>query len=128
MRRRGGIWPADTLPATMRPHRRRRHLGTRRTHAAQALIVLALVASVAAVRPVVAADPASADPAEVNIQAVDAVSGDPIPHFKWVVNLDNSHDEASLENPQSFSPVMATGDETNAAAVSLPDTVAPDRG
>ena len=64
----------------------------------------------------------------VNIVAQDAETGDPIPHFRWAVNLDNSHDQASLENPASFSPVVASGDETNATGVSLPDTVAPNRG
>ena len=103
------------------------HRGAGRIEALRALAILMLIASLTAVRPAIAPEPASADPAEVTIQAVDAVTGDPITHFKWVVNLDNSHDQASLENPQSFSPVMATGDETN-PTVSLPDTVAPDRG
>src|SRR3990172_4982577 len=64
-----------------------------------------------------AAEPPPEDPSDCDIE-----------HFKWAVNLDNSHEDPSLTPPASYSPVLATGDETNADDVSLPDTVAPDRG
>jgi len=67
----------------------------------------------------------------VNIVVVDAQTGVPVPNFKWLVNLDNSHDDASLRPPATYSPVVATGEVTDGigqAAVSLPDTAAPDRG
>lgn len=66
----------------------------------------------------------------VTIIARDATIPGPagvVENFKWQVNLDNSHAQPSLENPASFSPVVATGDQDN-ASVTLPATVAPDRG
>ncbi|HKZ55735.1 MAG TPA: hypothetical protein VJ123_09665, partial [Anaerolineales bacterium] len=73
-------------------------------------------------RPAQAVDPT------ISILALDAATGDPIPHFKWMINLDNTHENASVEPPASYSPVIATGDETNASDISLPNTVDPDRG
>jgi hypothetical protein len=57
----------------------------------------------------------------ITIVAKDAETGATIDHFRWMVNLDNSHDQASLEPAASYSPVVATGDESNAAGISLPD-------
>ena len=91
--------------------------------------VLFVAGSVLPVLPIrVPISQAQASPGIVNIVVRDAKTTDPIPRFRWVVNLDNSHDQGSLENPASFSPVVASGDETNATDVSLPDTVAPNRG
>jgi IPT/TIG domain-containing protein len=57
------------------------------------------------------------------------VDGTPIEHFKWAVNLDNTHDNSSTTNPQSYSPVVATGEEFDgAASLNLDPTSAPDRG
>jgi hypothetical protein len=64
----------------------------------------------------------------VDIVATDAVTGDPIENFKWVINLDNSHDHASVMPPASYSPVVATGNQNDAENIWLPDTVAPNRG
>jgi len=64
----------------------------------------------------------------ISIIVVDAQSGASILNFKWVVNLDNSHDNTSLIPPASYSPVIVAGDQSNAGGVSLPDTAAPDRG
>ena len=73
-------------------------------------------------RPAQAVDPT------ISILVLDTATGDPIPHFKWMINLDNTHENASVEPPASYSPVIATGDETNASDISLPNTVDPDRG
>ena len=130
--RRSGVWPADILPLGARSHRRRRHAGTQPIRVVRTFVVLALLASVAAVSSVVAPDPVAADPSEIDITVVDAATGDPIPNFKWVVNLDNSHDDASLTAPASYSSVAATGEVRDgsgvAAGVMLDDTVDPDRG
>jgi hypothetical protein len=80
---------------------------------------------------------ASAAPASltVSIVAKDAKTGDTIPHFKWMINVDNSHDEAtpgmdgpSLEAPATFSPVVASGDETNASGIVVDGAGPDDRG
>jgi IPT/TIG domain-containing protein/copper-binding protein NosD len=67
----------------------------------------------------------------ISIVVRDAKTGDSIPNFQWVVNLDNSHQNASLIPPASYSPVVATGETTDGSGkveVSLPDTEAPNRG
>jgi IPT/TIG domain-containing protein len=64
---------------------------------------------------------------EITIVARDAKTGDAIAHFKWLVNLDNSHQDASVTPPNTYSPVVANGDASN-STVTLPDTVDPDRG
>jgi len=68
----------------------------------------------------------------VNILVIDAKTGNPVPNFKWMINLDNTHDNASVINPTTFSPVVATGEVRDgsgmASGIVLPDTVPPDRG
>jgi hypothetical protein len=69
----------------------------------------------------------------ISLHAVDAQTGDPIPNFKWMVNLDNSHDNtAILEHIASYSPPVAVGAVTDGSGVAggivLPDTEAPNRG
>ncbi|HKZ26070.1 MAG TPA: SdrD B-like domain-containing protein, partial [Acidimicrobiia bacterium] len=87
------------------------------------MVGVAFLASLLAIRE------AQANPdSTVNIVVKDAQTEASVDFFKWAINLDNSHDQASLENPQSYSPVVATGDQSNALGVILPDTVAPDRG
>jgi hypothetical protein len=71
---------------------------------------------------------AGAQTSTIDIIAVDAQTGIPIPYFKWVVNLDNSHDLASITPPASYSPVIASGDQSNALGVELEDTAPPNRG
>jgi IPT/TIG domain-containing protein len=63
----------------------------------------------------------------VTIVAKNAKTGATIDHFKWLVNLDNSHEDASLNAPNTYSPAVASGDESN-PTVSLPDTSGLDRG
>ena len=70
-----------------------------------------------------------AGPGTINIIVRDAT--DPsvtIDHFEWLINLDNSHDAPSLAPPASYSPVVASGDATNATGIDLPNTSAPNRG
>ncbi|HWQ14416.1 MAG TPA: IPT/TIG domain-containing protein [Roseiflexaceae bacterium] len=64
----------------------------------------------------------------IDIVVQDAQTGDPITNFKWLINLDNSHDNPSVTAPASYSPVVASGDQSNASGIVLPDTVAPNRG
>jgi hypothetical protein len=71
---------------------------------------------------------AQAQPSTIDIIAVDAQTGDPIPNFKWVINLDNSHDHASVLPAASYSPVIVTGDQSNATGISIPDAGASNRG
>jgi IPT/TIG domain-containing protein len=63
----------------------------------------------------------------ITIVAVDAKTGDEITHFKWMVNLDTAHENASVNNAQTYSPVVATGDDSN-PSVSLLPTAGIDRG
>lgn len=64
----------------------------------------------------------------VDIVVKDVQTGDPITSFRWIINLDSSHDDPSLRNPASFSPVIASGDQRSASGILLPDTVDPNRG
>jgi hypothetical protein len=81
-------------------------------------------------------DARAADPGTITIVPRDAAClragpADPsdcdIEHFKWLVNLDNSHDDSSVTAPASYSPVVAAGDETN-PMVALDPVGPPDRG
>src|SRR3990172_2679023 len=60
-----------------------------------------LAALVAALAGAGGGAPALAQSSTINVIATDAVSEATIPNFKWTVNLDNSHDAASLEPPAS---------------------------
>ena len=78
---------------------------------------------------------ATSAPSTVTIVAADAETGATIPHFKWLITIDNSHDEStpgidgpSLEAPASYSPVVASGDETNATGITVDGATADDRG
>lgn len=68
----------------------------------------------------------------INIVVIDATTGDPVPNFKWMINLDNTHENASLVNPTTFSPVVATGEVRDgsgmATGIVLPNTEPPNRG
>ena len=72
------------------------------------------------------------DSSPVTIKVRDATPpNDPVPNFTWMVTLDNSHDQASVTPPATYSPVVETGevtDDSGEVDVSLLDTVAPDRG
>ncbi len=71
--------------------------------------------------------PSLAPCTSINIVAKDAATGLDIPNFRWMINLDNSHDNTSILWPiASYSPVVATGNQDNATAIVLPDTPAPD--
>ena len=109
--------------------RRLLHRGDRRYGAAR--WALALLLGVAAL--LIAADarfapPAEANPSTVDIVVKDVTTGDPVPAFKWMINLDNTHEDASVIPPASYAPVVATGDQTNATDIDLDDTVPPDKG
>ena len=71
---------------------------------------------------------AAPDPFTVNIVAVDAETGDPIPSFKWLINIDNSHSNPSVTPPASYSPVVASGDETTATGITVDGATPDDRG
>jgi len=97
----------------------------------------ATLAFLLAILAVTSIDEANANPDTIDIVVRDAacLAAEPpdlstcdIEHFKWMVNLDNSHEDPSLTAPASYSPVIATGDETNAAGVDLPVTGPADRG
>src|SRR3972149_9749406 len=65
----------------------------------------------------------------IYLSVIDAQDGSGIENFRWMVNLDNSHDDASIIAPASYSPVIATGDPDDAViGITLPDTAPPDRG
>ncbi len=64
----------------------------------------------------------------INIIVKDAQSGAAITNYKWMINLDNSHDNASVMPAASYSPVIATGDQGNATGISIPDAGASNRG
>lgn len=58
-----------------------------------------------------------------------------IPAFRWMINVDNTHDDASITPPASYSPIAlladgspAVGDESNATGIVLPEPTWPDRG
>ena len=71
---------------------------------------------------------AAPDPFTVNIVAVDAETGDPIPSFKWLINIDNSHSNSSVTPPASYSPVVASGDESSATGITVDGATPDDRG
>ena len=71
---------------------------------------------------------AQAQDSTINLVVQDARTGAAIAHFKWMVNLDISHDDASITPPASYSPVVAVGDHSNAAGIVLPNTTPPNRG
>ena len=47
---------------------------------------------------------AAPDPFTVDIVAVDAETGDPIPSFKWLINIDNSHANPSVHAARQLQP------------------------
>jgi hypothetical protein len=83
---------------------------------------------------------AQAQPATVSIIVRNAgcvaalpPGGDPtacetIDHFKWVINVDTSHADPSLNAPASYSPVVASGDETTASGITVDAATPDDRG
>ena len=71
---------------------------------------------------------AAPDPLTVDVVAVDAETGDEIPHFKWLINVDNSHSNSSVTPPASHSPVVASGDETTATGITVDGATPNDRG
>ncbi|HLE15845.1 MAG TPA: hypothetical protein VI776_13940 [Anaerolineales bacterium] len=71
---------------------------------------------------------ALAQNSNINLVVNDAQTGATISNFRWMVNLDNTHDNASLIAPASFSPVIAEGDQSNASGIVLDDTAAPNHG
>jgi hypothetical protein len=50
---------------------------------------------------------------QVTIEVVERGSGDPLSEFRFIVNKDIAHDNASVNNPESYSELVATGDEAN---------------
>ena len=64
----------------------------------------------------------------MDIVAVDAETGDPIPSFKWLINVDNSHSNSSVTPPASYSPVVASGDESSATGITVDGATPDDRG
>jgi hypothetical protein len=104
-----------------------RHSWLRRFSLAVILLALALGALALLGAPVLASILAQAPPS-VNIVVLDAQTLAPIPNFKWIINLDNSHDAASTTNPETYSPVVATGNQGDATGIELDPTVAPNRG
>ena len=92
------------------------------------LLVVALVALPVTPRGNVA----HAQTSTINIVVKNAKTGDPVPNFKWMINLDNSHDVASLTPPASYSPVVATGEVKDgsgkAMGIVLDNTTPPNRG
>jgi len=83
--------------------------------------------------PAQAPSAAPGDCNDITIKAQDAQTRQDILNFKWMINLDNSHDNTSILNPiASYSPVIAAGAVTDGitgeaivAASTLPDTPPP---
>jgi len=47
----------------------------------------------------------------VTIEVFDRESGDPVPNgFRFIINEDIAHDEASTTNPRTYTPLVATGE------------------
>lgn len=68
---------------------------------------------------------AHAATSSVDIVVKDRSTTLDVPAFKWMINLDNSHDNTTVTYPiKSSSPVIAFGDETNATGIVLEDTPA----
>lgn len=58
----------------------------------------------------------------VTIEVTDRVTGDPIPHFRYLINEDVTHAAATVTPPASYSPVVATGSGSDgSASLSLDD-------
>ncbi|HEY7561599.1 MAG TPA: choice-of-anchor Q domain-containing protein [Gaiellaceae bacterium] len=109
------------------------------SEAARSLIAAAAAVAIAWAFGVVGQAGAAPDQTvDVVVRDADCVAalppgGDPstcetVDHFKWLINADNSHADASVEHPASYSPVLATGDEANASGIVLPDPAPGDRG
>jgi hypothetical protein len=62
---------------------------------------------------------AAAPSTDVTIMPRDRATGDPIDDFRYIINEDIAHDNASIVPPESYSPLVATGDNTN-PTVTLP--------
>jgi hypothetical protein len=61
----------------------------------------------------------AAPPTTVTIAPRDRATGSLIADFRYIINEDIAHDNASITAPASYSPLIATGDNTN-ASVTLP--------
>lgn len=56
----------------------------------------------------------------VTILAQEVESGNPVPEFRFIINKDIAHENASVMPPESYSPLVATGDQAS-NTVSLPE-------
>jgi IPT/TIG domain-containing protein len=101
---------------------RRRDLAVlRKPGLAKVLLAVVLVVGIAS------SGVAQSATSTVSFVVRDARDGAPIDNFKWQVTLDNSHAHPSVENAQTYSPVIASGDQDD-ASVTLPTVAPEDRG